>query len=263
MDRLLARMESAGRELVITREELQAWVDEFAEEGASMPPLRSAAVHLQLAARDADTLAHGDYLAVLNDTLPGCGRFFTRYCELLPEAGWDREINAQLQQLQAGAPVLELQSVLAHNAQVHPPLTERMRVRAGERSDRPMALDAKDITLPHDAATDELRDLHRGEPVIPMYMGFFHALALPMTHRERVDGVTFTYHTERNRPLDYREGLLHLCVNRLGVSIIDEIRHAPPTAHVARHRLAANECAGVRAALDQTLCHWRTAHVRH
>lgn len=209
MDRLLARMEGAGRELVITREELQAWVDEFAE-GASVPPLRSAAVHLQLAARDAHALAQGDYLAVLNYTLPGFGRFFTRYCELLPEAGWDREINAQLQQLQAqaGAPVVELQSVLAHNAQVHPPLTDRVLVLAGERSDRPMTLDAKDITLQHDAATDELRYLHRGEPVIPMYMGFFHALALPMTHRVLVDGVPFTYHAERNRPVDYREGLL-------------------------------------------------------
>lgn len=58
-------------------------------------------------------------------------------------------------------------------------------------------------------------------------------------------------------------GLLHLCANRLGVSIIDEIRHAQATARAAWHRLGADERAGVRAALDQALCHWRTAHARH
>ncbi|MBB3192867.1 lantibiotic dehydratase [Roseateles terrae] len=272
MDRLLARMEGAGRELVIPQEELQQWVDEFSAEagGPATPAARSAAVHLQLAATDAEAMDRGDYLAVLNYTLPGFGRFFTRYCDLLPDAGWDRDIHEQLQRLQeqAGAPVVELQSVLAHNAQVHPPLTDRVLVLAGERSDRPLALDASDVSLEHDPDTDELIYRHHGERVIPMYMGFFHSLALPMTHRVLVDGVPFTYHAERNRPVDYREGLLaagkdealkaqvrHYPRLRFGRIVVQRESWAMGTMHLPAVRRSEGDFALFSAFRD-----WRAQH---
>lgn len=56
-------------------------------------------------------------------------------------------------------------------------------------------------------------------------------------------------------------GLLHLCANRLGVSIIDEIRWCQQLARDSFKRLDAPTQQGVRQDIEVALAHWRNVHV--
>lgn len=177
---------------------------------------RSIALHLQVCAKSREDLERGEFSVVLNYTLPGHGRFFTRYCELFPE-GKARELQSEIseqicaiEQDRPAAEVCEVISIVNHNAQVHPPLTERVIVMPGEESglgaNREIPL--SELELRHERQTNSLHFYHGSTEIIPLYMGFFHAMALPYNHRVFVDGTEYSYHAERNRVADFQENLM-------------------------------------------------------
>lgn len=178
---------------------------------------RSAALHLQFVAASEAELQAGNFQVVLNYTLPGHGRFFTRYCDLFDtgrsEDGLVNHIRGQIASLSesvGGVEVVEMVSVANHNAQVHPELAERVVVMPGEVSavDSCRQLHIKDVELRHVEDDNSLRFYAGDKEIIPLYMGFFHAMALPYSHRIFVDATPHSYHAERNRLAEVQESLL-------------------------------------------------------
>ncbi len=178
---------------------------------------KSIALHLQFVAASMDDLQDGNFDVVLNYTLPGHGRFFTRYCDMFDperaENGLVERIKKQIDALSEsleGTEVMELVSVANHNAQVHPPLTPRMLVLPGETAESHPAqqLLPRDLELRHETGDNSLQFYHDERRVVPMYMGFFHAMALPYSHRIFVDGNPHSYHAERNRLAEFQENMM-------------------------------------------------------
>lgn len=202
--RELGRMaRQAEGELQLQPAQLRALLERHGLAPLAAAP-RSAAVNLQVLSSDAQALAAGDFDLVLNQALPGFGRFFTRYDQLFDDAGWSQSVREGVQRLQAqsGAEVLELLAVHAHNAQVHQPCTARALRMPGESSARQGLVDPNDLQLQHDAATDSLQFRLDGAAVLPLYLGFFHSHGLPAAHRVLMDAQSLAYQAEGLRPVD-------------------------------------------------------------
>lgn len=213
----------AADERFIPTEHLDALTMQF--QPTSNEP-RSVALNLQVAASDWEALARGDYLVVLNYALPGFGHFYSRYCYLFDQVEntvpLHAHITERIRQLEHCWPreseMVELLSVLDHNAQVHPCFTERQIVPPGEISQKAKAaqIPTEQLELVHDPASDQLLLFERcdREPVAekreltPLYMGFFHNMALPSLHRVLTDMAPTGYHMERLKPAEHDEGLL-------------------------------------------------------
>lgn len=218
----LAQQHADAPECAVPPATLQALSDSFAD----LPePWCSAAMHLQVAAESWEAVERGDYLVVLNYTLPGFGHFFTRYCYLFDqqpaadEPTLAAQIRASLEQLQAELPagqqLAELLSVLDHNAQVHPCFTAQQIVPPEETSELApeRRIPVQELELLHDPAADRLRVVRRradgtAEAIVPLYMGFFHLMALPALHRLLVELSPSGYHMERIRPHEHQESML-------------------------------------------------------
>lgn len=211
---------TAKREVSVPHEALQALTEEFG--GQVTAPL-SAALNLQIAAESWEAYERGDYLVAFNYALPGFGHFFTRYCYLFDDNPDGVMLTENLQQgllaLQETMPgmheLVEVLSVLDHNAQVHPQLTARQIVPPNEVSMLPetQQIPYRSLEIDHDPETDHLRlwrcqSGQAREQIVPMYMGFFHMMALPSFHRLVVDMSPTGYHMERLKPNEHREGLL-------------------------------------------------------
>jgi hypothetical protein len=210
----------ATREMVVAPETLRQLTLDFG--GAPHSPL-SSALNLQVAADSWEAYERGDFLVVFNYALPGFGHFFSRYCHLFDNDPGSPPLTAQLRtgmekfqsQVDGGHELVEILSVLDHNAQVHPCLTERQIVPPNETSTLPAErqIPFRSLELEHDPETDQLRLLAADgqgtyRPIVPMYMGFFHMMALPSFHRILVDLSPTGYHMDRLKPNEHREGLL-------------------------------------------------------
>jgi hypothetical protein len=190
----------------------------MADNFPSLPPGRkSIALHLQFVASSVEALKAGDFDVVLNYTLPGHGRFFTRYCDFFDRKQPDQKLSCairrQLERLSeslGGVEILEVLSIVNHNAQVHEPLTQRVVVAPGETSplSSECSVEARDLMLKHDSEKNAM-SFHLGErEVLPMYMGFFHSMSLPYSHRVLVDCSPHSYHAERNKLSEFQENLV-------------------------------------------------------
>lgn len=209
----------AARETAVSPATLQELIAEFG--GVPQTPL-SSALNLQVAADSWEAYERGDFLVVFNYALPGFGHFFSRYCYLFDDDPDSPPLANQLQagmqklqeQVNGGHELVEILSVLDHNAQVHPCLTERQIVPPNETSTLPpeRQIPFRSLQIEHDVATDQLRLLvsngQDSHQVVPMYMGFFHMMALPSFHRLLVDLSPTGYHMDRLKPNEQREGLL-------------------------------------------------------
>jgi hypothetical protein len=169
---------------------------------------RRLGVLLQVAAASEQAMARGEFELVLNQTLPGWGRFHSRYAQLFTDTSWADALSAVTTGLQraAGAEPVELQTTLQHNGHVRPALTERAFAMPGEESDRPGLLPLDGLCVAHDAANDTLYFTLRGEPVLPLYLGCLHTMSLPPLQRVLADSVPgLAYQADSLRPLDYIE----------------------------------------------------------
>jgi len=203
-----------ARECDIGQDGCRAMAERFP---AEPPGRKSIALHLQIVAESQQQLDAGDFDVVLNYTLPGHGRFFTRYCEFFdaesPGAALSDELKLQLDRLAeslGGVEIIEVLSVVNHNAQVHRPMTERVIVAPGEVSpygdDRD--IEPRELVLRHDARSNTMGCYLGGKEVMPMYMGFFHSMSLPYSHRVLVDCSPHSYHAERNKVAEFQENLV-------------------------------------------------------
>lgn len=227
-ERALAYMKALGnnetptkkREVHVSHEALQALTETF---GGQLSAPLSSALNLQIAAESWQAYEQGDYLVAFNYALPGFGHFFTRYCYLFDDNPDGPPLTENLKQgllawqeaMPGGHEMAEVLSVLDHNAQIHPQLTARQIVPPNEVSALPdeQQIPYRSLEIDHDPETDQLRlwyshDGQTPEQIIPMYMGFFHMMALPSFHRLIVDISPTGYHMERLKPNEHREGLL-------------------------------------------------------
>lgn len=177
-------------------------------------PRTSIALHLQFVAASAEALASGDFQVVLNYTLPGHGRFFTRYCAYYDQAGPTPRLSDQLSAQASligssagGVEPVEMVSIVNHNAQIHRPLTDRVIVAPGEHVHLPAehVVGMRDLQLQHCTNSGEMRVFAGGKEILPLYMGFFHSMALPFSHRVLADASPHAFHAERFRLLEFSE----------------------------------------------------------
>lgn len=231
---MLAEAEGAA-EYEVPSAVLHDMIDEF---GGCLPEIASTVLHLQIAATSWEAVQNGDYLVVFNHSLPGFGHFFTRYCYLFnDEKGTPplfEQIKAAVEQLQAEDPdnqeLVEILSILDHNAQIHPPVTKRQIVPPGEHSELSIAdqISVRSLGLKHDLETDEIKvylETENGrENITPIYMGFFHLMALPSFHRILAQLSPTIYHMERVQPHGYYETLISRWQGRAD---IEKVRHYP------------------------------------
>lgn len=212
---------SEDGEIVIDPSRLHQLMEEWG--GATTEPL-SVGLHLQVVAASPQAIEEGNWLVVFNQALPGFGRFFGRYCQLFPEAGpTGQSLADQLQEClewlrqawPADQELIEVLSVLDHNAQLHPTTTPRQLVPPPEWSGRPdlEQLAAGAVGLRHDPLHDRLElSLPAAEPgglaqrLTPLYLGFFHLIALPSLHRVLAELSPARFHPEGLRPVDLRIG---------------------------------------------------------
>ena len=169
----------------------------------------STSIQFQVAASSQTALEQGDYLVVLNYTLPGFGRFLTRYLSLLPAPSWQTYVQSAWQPLHSDtqAQPAEIVSVLEHNAQVHVPFTANVIVPPDEPSYRSQAIQhgVGDLRLAHDPVADQLRVYRRHtdgsqQELLPLYMGFLHMVSLPILQRVLAQLSPSSYHMEQLRP---------------------------------------------------------------
>jgi hypothetical protein len=217
-----ADIERAGGtpEAAVARKTLDELCREFG--GPAAGP-SSTALHIQLAAGAEGDLERGDFLAVLNYTLPGFGNFFSRYCtpSVPADASDATPLHEQIRtrcaelsrRLHGGdGELVEVLSVLDHNAHVHPPFTRRHIVPPDEISERPAdcQLDVRRLSISHDPGTDQLRLFERTAEdaggallrVTPLYMSFFHLMSLPPLHRLLASLSPTGHHIEMLRPAE-------------------------------------------------------------
>ncbi len=170
----------------------------------------STSIQFQVAASSPAALEQGDYLVVLNYTLPGFGRFLTRYLSLLPAPSWQTYVQSAWQPLQASAGQAlpaEIVSVLEHNAQVHAPFTSNLIVPPDEPTYRAQTVQhsVADLSIAHDPVADQLRVYRRyadgsDQELLPLYLGFFHMVSLPVLQRVLAQLSPSSYHMEQLRP---------------------------------------------------------------
>lgn len=237
---LTALEDHRQREVTIEPQLFHALTAEFG--GPVVEPI-SVALNVQVAATDWAAVERGDFLAVLNYALPGFGHFYTRYCYLFEDRSGAtplaEQIRARVAQLQADQPerreLVELLSVLDHNAQVHPCFTARQITPPTENSQLPPTqhISVRELRLEHDPVSDEVRvyvvEADQAQTITPIYMGFFHTMALPSLHRILVDLSPTGYHMERLKPSEHRESLLSY--------LTDDPGHGQPVRHYPRMRI--------------------------
>ncbi len=170
----------------------------------------STSIQFQVAASSQAALEQGDYLLALNYTLPGFGRFLTRYLSLLPAPSWQTYVQSAWQPLQSQASQAlpaEIVSVLEHNAQVHVPFTANVIVPPDEPTYRSQTTQhgVGDLRLAHDPVADQLRVYGRAadgsqQELLPLYMGFLHMVSLPILQRVLAQLSPSSYHMEQLRP---------------------------------------------------------------
>lgn len=155
----------------------------------------SLSLHLQVAAVESEAIERGEFLLVLNHALPGFGRYFTRYGQVAGEPNGSallsalREAAGRLAAAGTGAEPVEVMSVLDHNAQAHPLITERQIVTPQEVSRLPeeRQIPVSRLEIRHDVERDRL-ELYEiaagggGRRLLPLCMGFLHNLSLPPLH---------------------------------------------------------------------------------
>ncbi len=177
-------------------------------------PRASIALHLQFVADSTEALEAGDFQVVLNYTLPGHGRFFTRYCAYYDKLSASPELSDQLAaqthrvgESVGGIEAVEMVSIVNHNAQIHRPLTGRVIVAPGEHVHMPSenVIGMRQLQLRHDSKSGEMRVFASGTEILPLYMGFFHSMALPFSHRVLVDASPHAFHAERFKLLEFSE----------------------------------------------------------
>lgn len=226
---------NGGMEYDVPAAVLHDLIDEF---GGLLPEAASATLHLQIAAPSWEAVEAGDYLVVFNHSLPGFGHFFTRYCYLFEDQPGVpplfNQIRAAVEQLQTEEPnnqeLVEILSILDHNAQIHPLFTGRQIVPPGEHSELPLSqqIPVRSLGLQHNAEIDSLEvylETENGrENITPIYMGFFHLMALPSFHRILAQLGPTIYHMERVRPYDYYETLIPRSASQNNV---EKVRHYP------------------------------------
>lgn len=228
----------------ITHESLRNLTRSFGETSLAPRPF-SMAMHVQIAAEGEEAVERGEYLVVLNYSLPGFGHFFSRYCNLFPVGDDDAGASVLFEQIKAGgqwllgqipreSELVEVLSILDNNAQVHPSFTRRQIVPPDEVSDLPeeRQVPMRALHLTHDLESDELlltapregSDVGGGKAegegdgdgdddgdgprqlLTPLYMGFFHLISLPMLHRLLVELTPTAYHMEMLQPRAMRQG---------------------------------------------------------
>lgn len=210
---LQAAVDQAGSvaDIDLGREQVKALSEEFT--GWELPRT-SIALHLQFVADSAEALAAGDFQVVLNYTLPGHGRFFTRYCGYYDQLSTPPHLSEQLASQTSrigdsvgGIEPVEMVSIVNHNAQIHHPLTNRVIVAPGEHVKMPAenVIGMRALELRHDTDSGEMRVFAGGEEILPLYMGFFHSMALPYSHRVLVDASPHAFHAERFKLLEFSE----------------------------------------------------------
>lgn len=176
-------------------------------------PPQSLSVIGQLVADSTEAIESGDFQFVIHSILPGYGHYYSRYVNLFGDRQRKQlthRIRNTLQTYQAhlspDEEVVEILSVLHNNAQVHPAFTPRQIVLPYEQSDLPMdnQITVDRLSLRHNTSTDELEVWLDGEKRIhPMYMGFFHSMALPGLHRLLTDLSPTGHHFDHLKPSTY------------------------------------------------------------
>lgn len=195
----------------IDKAKMRRMVDTFYNQLSDVSD-KSVTLHLQVTSDSVESLEAGDFNVVLNYTLPGYGRFFTRYCQLYEDSTLSEQIQQRVAQLSSheGAEFKEVLSTLNHNAQVHPITTDTLVELPGESASASseQVLSANDISIRHCPEKDALQFSAQGQCFTPLYMGFFHGMALPAYHRLFLDSTPYGYHAERVKPVEFRENIL-------------------------------------------------------
>ncbi|RKT54741.1 lantibiotic dehydratase [Saccharothrix australiensis] len=109
---------------------------------------------------------------VVNHVYPGFGRFTSRFLRRLPGAA--DAVAARLRRT-LGARFAQFRPLRGFNANLHPLLAPH---EVGEDA-RWADLPADELLVRHDPVADELRVVHRGEPLDVVYLGFLMPLVLP------------------------------------------------------------------------------------
>ncbi|QQQ73466.1 lantibiotic dehydratase [Saccharothrix sp. 6-C] len=117
----------------------------------------------------------GDGRLVVNHVYPGFGKFTSRFLRRLPGAA--DAVAAQLRRA-LGERFAQFRPLRGFNANLHPLLAAH---EVGEDA-RWADLPADELQLRHDPRTDEVRVVHRGEPLDVVYLGFLLPLMLPDRH---------------------------------------------------------------------------------
>ncbi|MEU4769405.1 lantibiotic dehydratase [Actinosynnema sp. NPDC023794] len=109
---------------------------------------------------------------VVNHVYPGFGRFLSRFLRRLPGAA--DAVAAQLRRT-LGERFAQFRPLHGFNANLHPLLAAH---EVGEDA-RWADLPADELQVRHDPRTDEVRVVHRGEPLDVVYPGFLLPLLMP------------------------------------------------------------------------------------
>ncbi|NHZ79383.1 hypothetical protein F2P44_08850 [Massilia sp. CCM 8695] len=220
MHTFAALAESKHSEVSLCEQDLQqlAQTCMAADHATGVP--RRLGVLVQVAAASAEAMECGEFDLIINQTLPGWGRFYTRYAQLIDNPAWVDALRAVLQRLQSvsGNEILELQTTLQHNAHVHPALTPRALSMPGESSARADLLALDGLTVEHDAASDTLRFAYDGQAVLPLYMGCLHTMSLPPVQRVLSDAVApYAYQAEASNLVDFIERQARPCTSTVRI----------------------------------------------
>lgn len=112
---------------------------------------------------------------VVNHVYPGFGRFLSRFLRRLPGAA--DAVAAQLRRA-LGERFAQFRPLHGFNANLHPLLGAH---EVGEDA-RWVDLPADELQVRHDRRTDEVRVVHRGEPLDVVYLGFLLPALMPDRH---------------------------------------------------------------------------------
>ncbi|XVS61034.1 lantibiotic dehydratase [Actinosynnema sp. CA-299493] len=109
---------------------------------------------------------------VVNHVYPGFGKFTSRFLRRLPGAA--DAVAARLRRA-LGERFTQFRPLRGFNANLHPLLAAREIGEDARWADLP----ADELQVRHDPRTDEVRVVHRGEPLDVVYLGFLLPLVLP------------------------------------------------------------------------------------
>jgi len=139
-------------------------------EGVSRP---RAFVAFQVVATDADAVANGDFLIVLNQIAFGGVGLFTRYHQLLADNTFAEELAEFASASYGGAPVYELPVGLDANGLQSKAAGCLPMLRWPVETTRPHpgSVELDELTIRHDVDTDAIQIFHQGSPIGIAYAG--------------------------------------------------------------------------------------------